>query len=82
MAIIGLSGRYPQANSLEEFWHNLAHGVDCVTEVPAERWDHSRYFDPEKGKLGKSYSKWGAGSSMAWIGSIRCSSTSLRAKPW
>ncbi|XPG76797.1 type I polyketide synthase [Variovorax sp. NFACC27] len=59
VAIIGLSGRYPQANSLEEFWHNLAHGVDCVTEVPAERWDHSRYFDPEKGKLGKSYSKWG-----------------------
>lgn len=59
VAIIGLAGRYPQANSLEVFWNNLVNGVDCISEIPEERWDHSRYFDERKGILGKTYSKWG-----------------------
>jgi acyl transferase domain-containing protein/acyl carrier protein/SAM-dependent methyltransferase len=59
IAVIGMSGRYPQANDVNEFWANLSTGRDCITEIPPTRWDHSRYFDPEKGKLGKSSSKWG-----------------------
>ncbi|MBO0781630.1 MAG: SDR family NAD(P)-dependent oxidoreductase, partial [Ktedonobacteraceae bacterium] len=59
IAIIGLSGRYPQARNLREYWENLKAGRDCITEIPAERWDHRLYFDAEKGKAGKSYSKWG-----------------------
>ena len=59
IAIIGLSGRYPKANDLATFWTNLAQGMDCISEIPAERWDHSVYFDAERGKPGKSYSKWG-----------------------
>ncbi|VVC77176.1 Polyketide synthase PksL [Aquicella siphonis] len=37
IAIIGLSGRYPQANDLETFWNHLQSGKDCVTEIPEER---------------------------------------------
>lgn len=59
IAIVGLAGRYPQANNVEEFWANLQQGRDCITEVPAARWDMSQYFDSEKGKQGKSHSKWG-----------------------
>ncbi|MES2739634.1 MAG: SDR family NAD(P)-dependent oxidoreductase, partial [Pseudomonadota bacterium] len=59
VAIIGLSGRYPQANTLEQYWHNLTQGVNCITEVPAERWNHAEYFDLDKGNPGKVYSKWG-----------------------
>ena len=59
IAIIGVAGRYPQAENLEAFWRNLQSGRDSITEVPAERWDHSRFFDPDPNKLGKSYSKWG-----------------------
>jgi len=59
IAIIGLSGRYPQANDLDEYWENLRTGRDCITEIPPDRWDHSLYFDPQKGQPGKSYSKWG-----------------------
>ncbi|MGH8258832.1 MAG: SDR family NAD(P)-dependent oxidoreductase, partial [Steroidobacteraceae bacterium] len=44
IAIVGISGRYPQARTLEEFWENLRSGKDCITEIPAQRWDHSRYF--------------------------------------
>ncbi|MGH9486284.1 MAG: beta-ketoacyl synthase N-terminal-like domain-containing protein, partial [Terriglobales bacterium] len=58
IAIVGISGRYPQARTLEEFWENLRSGKDCITEIPAQRWDHSRYFG-KKGAVGKCYSKWG-----------------------
>ncbi|MET8560107.1 SDR family NAD(P)-dependent oxidoreductase [Streptomyces flaveolus] len=59
IAIIGLAGRYPQARTLDEFWANLAAGRDCVTEIPADRWDHRTYFDPDPDAPGKTYSRWG-----------------------
>jgi polyketide synthase PksN len=59
IAIIGVSGRYPGARNIQEFWQNLRDGRDCVTEIPKDRWDHSLYFDEDKNKPGKTYSKWG-----------------------
>lgn len=59
IAIVGMSGRYPQAPTLEAYWQNLTEGRDCITEIPASRWDHRDFFDAEKGRIGKSYSKWG-----------------------
>ncbi|MBD3317479.1 MAG: polyketide synthase, partial [Chitinivibrionales bacterium] len=60
VAIIGLSGRYPHARNLREFWANLETGRDCIEEIPPDRWDNTAYFDPTKGKLGKTYGKWGS----------------------
>ncbi|GDY71498.1 hypothetical protein SAV31267_009830 [Streptomyces avermitilis] len=59
IAVIGLSGRYPQARDLDEFWRNLAAGRDCVTEVPADRWDAEALFDADPATPGRSYSRWG-----------------------
>ena len=59
IAVIGLSGRYPQAGDLEEFWRNLAEGRDCVTEVPADRWDADALFDADPAAAGRSYGRWG-----------------------
>ncbi|WP_316524142.1 SDR family NAD(P)-dependent oxidoreductase [Kitasatospora brasiliensis] len=59
IAVIGISGRYPQARNLEEFWRNLAEGRDCVTEVPADRWDAEALFDADPSAPGRSYSRWG-----------------------
>ncbi|UAA37463.1 SDR family NAD(P)-dependent oxidoreductase [Paraneptunicella aestuarii] len=59
VAIVGLAGRYPQADDLDAFWNNLTQGIDCISEVPADRWDHSKFFDPRRDQLGKTYSKWG-----------------------
>ena len=59
IAIIGLSGRYPQANDLESFWANLSGGRDSITEIPLERWDWRRYYDADRSKAGTTYSKWG-----------------------
>lgn len=59
IAIIGLSGRYPMAGDLDEFWENLKKGKDCITEVPSSRWDKDQYYSPKKGETGKTYSRWG-----------------------
>lgn len=59
IAIIGLSGRYPQADNINDFWQNLKAGKNCITEIPPERWNWKDYFDAEKGKEGKLYTKWG-----------------------
>ncbi|MGD9187374.1 MAG: SDR family NAD(P)-dependent oxidoreductase [Desulfobacteraceae bacterium] len=62
IAIIGLSGIYPGARSLDEFWQNLKLGKNCVTEIPQNRWSVDEFYDPapEKADQGKMYCKWGA----------------------
>ena len=62
IAIIGLSGRYPEAENLVEFWEKLIKGEDSITEIPEERWDYRKYYstNPEDAKIGKIYCKWGA----------------------
>jgi acyl transferase domain-containing protein/acyl carrier protein/SAM-dependent methyltransferase len=59
IAIIGLSGRYPEANNVNLFWNNLKKGINCIKEIPKERWDWRKYFCEEKGKRGSIYTKWG-----------------------
>ncbi len=59
IAIIGISGRYPGARNLNEFWDNLRNGMNSITEIPKDRWDWREYFDEDKSKLGKIYTKWG-----------------------
>ncbi len=59
IAIIGLSGRYPQADTIEAFWRNLCDGKDCITEIPQERWDWREYFTEDRRKTGHLYTKWG-----------------------
>ncbi|HEX2937438.1 MAG TPA: type I polyketide synthase [Ruminiclostridium sp.] len=40
IAIIGISGRYPKADNLDEFWDILANGESCITEIPEDRWNY------------------------------------------
>ncbi|MBG9944735.1 SDR family NAD(P)-dependent oxidoreductase [Brevibacillus formosus] len=59
VAIIGLAGRYPQAEDVREFWTRLKEGKNCITEVPKDRWNWQEFFSEEKGKRGYMYTKWG-----------------------
>lgn len=59
IAIIGMAGRFPMSNDMEELWDNISTGKDCIVEIPKERWDYRKYFDTDKNERGKSYSKWG-----------------------
>ena len=59
IAIIGLSGRYPAADNIEEYWQNLRDGRDCIVEVPKDRWDWREYYSEDRNQDGSHYSKWG-----------------------
>jgi acyl transferase domain-containing protein/SAM-dependent methyltransferase/pimeloyl-ACP methyl ester carboxylesterase len=62
IAIIGIAGHYPKADTIEAFWENLKTGRDCITEIPAERWSLAEFYegDPEKAlSQVKSYVKRG-----------------------
>lgn len=58
IAIVGMSGQFPKAKNLQQFWENLRAGADCISEVPAERWPVAAFFDPNRQTPGKTYSKW------------------------
>lgn len=54
IAIIGMACRFPgQANDPEGFWRMLREGADCITDVPASRWDAESYYDPDPAAPGK-----------------------------
>ncbi|WP_342374008.1 type I polyketide synthase [Myxococcus stipitatus] len=60
IAIVGTSCRLPGGvESPEDFWRLLSNGVDAIREVPRERWDAEALFDPEPGRPGKTYARWG-----------------------
>ena len=40
IAIIGMSGRYPEARNISEFWENLKSGRDSISKMPESRFDH------------------------------------------
>ncbi|WP_313913627.1 SDR family NAD(P)-dependent oxidoreductase, partial [Tahibacter sp.] len=58
IAVIGMAGRFPQALDVRELWANLLAAKDCITEVPASRWDW-HLLDRVKSASGKDMSRWG-----------------------
>ena len=60
IAIIGLGCRFPGgANDPDSYWKLLRDGVDAISDIPADRWDPRRFYDPEPGKAGKTNARWG-----------------------
>ena len=60
VAVVGMACRLPGGiDSPEQLWEALLRGDDLVTEIPADRWDHEDFYDPEPGVHGRSVSKWG-----------------------
>jgi acyl transferase domain-containing protein len=61
IAIIGMGCRFPcGAKDPAGYWRLLRDGVSAITEVPADRWDLGRYYDPNPETPGKMYTRWGA----------------------
>lgn len=59
IAVIGLSGRYPQARDLPAFWRNLCEARNCITEIPEDRWDWRMYYGENADNPVSHRSKWG-----------------------
>ncbi|MCP4272381.1 MAG: hypothetical protein GY781_10500, partial [Gammaproteobacteria bacterium] len=59
IAIVGMSGCFPEAENLDQFWQNLIEEKDCISEIPKERWDwKALYGDPHQ-EVNKCNIKWG-----------------------
>jgi hypothetical protein len=59
IAIVGMASLFPKAENLQEYWENILHEVDCITEVPSSRWNTQDYYDPDPSVPDKTYSKRG-----------------------
>jgi acyl transferase domain-containing protein/NADPH:quinone reductase-like Zn-dependent oxidoreductase/acyl carrier protein len=60
IAIVGIGCRFPGgADSPEAFWSLLKNGVDAIVDVPPDRWDVRRFYDPDPDKPGKMYVRQG-----------------------
>jgi myxalamid-type polyketide synthase MxaB len=59
VAVIGMGCRFPGAPDPAAFWELLRRGGDAISEVPGDRWDVDAYYDPDPGKPGKMYTRWG-----------------------
>ncbi|WP_036509075.1 type I polyketide synthase, partial [Nocardia aobensis] len=61
IAIVGIGCRFAGGiDSPETFWDFVVDKRDGVVEMPADRWDYRRYYDPEPRTPGRSYTKRGA----------------------
>lgn len=61
IALISMGCRFPGGvDNPEAFWQLLQDGKNPVADVPPERWDIDRYYDPTPHKPGKMYTRQGS----------------------
>src|SRR5687767_2804712 len=59
-AIVGIGCRFPGGvTSPQGFWELLREGRDAITEIPADRPDWERLYDPDPGVAGRIYARFG-----------------------
>ncbi len=59
IAIVGLAGVFPKADSPHELWDNILDKVEAAVEIPRERWDWRLYFNEDRASPDHIYSRWG-----------------------
>ncbi len=60
IAIVGIGCRFPGGvDSPDAFWQLLKNGVDAIVDIPKDRWDSRRFYDPDPRKTGKMYMRQG-----------------------
>lgn len=54
LAIVGIGCHYPgDATGPQAFWDLLTAGVDATRDVPEDRWEVRKFYDPDGAKSGK-----------------------------
>ncbi|MCC8025200.1 MAG: SDR family NAD(P)-dependent oxidoreductase [Clostridium sp.] len=43
IAIIGMSGIFPEAETISEYWNNLREGKISISNIPEDRWEQSKF---------------------------------------
>ena len=56
LAVVGMACRLPGAADVSSLWRNVLTDTCAIRALPPERFHKERYYDPEIGAYGKSYS--------------------------
>jgi acyl transferase domain-containing protein/NAD(P)-dependent dehydrogenase (short-subunit alcohol dehydrogenase family)/NAD(P)H-dependent flavin oxidoreductase YrpB (nitropropane dioxygenase family) len=51
IAVVGMACVFPEASDLATYWANVVGGIDAITEVSPDRWNHELYYDPDQDPL-------------------------------
>jgi polyketide synthase PksL len=50
IAIVGISGRFPGANNVQQFWDNLIAGKNSISDAPTDRWGSQTVLENGDGR--------------------------------
>ncbi|MCJ1434804.1 hypothetical protein MMC27_004174 [Xylographa pallens] len=59
IAVVGMSGRFPNADNLESLWSVLEQGLDVHRRVPPDRFDIDAHYDPTGKRKNTSHTPYG-----------------------
>lgn len=59
LAIVGMAGRFPESDNLEELWDHLVKKHDLVTAVPDNRREIAEYFEGIDNDSHEAFAKYG-----------------------
>ncbi|MCC5602086.1 type I polyketide synthase [Nostoc favosum] len=60
IAIVSMGCRFPGgADTPQALWELLRNGVDAITEVPGDRWQLDKFYNPDPSVPGKMYNRYG-----------------------
>ena len=59
IAVVGMSGRFPESDTLDELWRLLETGTTTHREIPASRFDLGDFYDPSRKKHNAHVSRHG-----------------------
>jgi acyl transferase domain-containing protein len=59
IAIVGVGCLLPHASDARTLWGKIIDKADAIGEIPHDRFDSTRYYDPDRQARDKIYSKWG-----------------------
>lgn len=56
LAVIGIGCRFPGGiTDIESYWEFLKEGRNAMIDIPADRWNWQRFYDPDPDTPGKAY---------------------------
>lgn len=59
VAVIGMAGIFPQCDSCDQLWENIAAGCHLISEIPSERWDWKKIYGTPDNAARRTHIKWG-----------------------
>jgi len=59
IAIVGMASVFAEAKNLQSYWDNILNKIDCIIDVPENRWKIEDYYSADKTAEDKTYCKRG-----------------------